>query len=189
MPKVFEDYFYFVRHGETENNALGLVTGVKDIPLNDAGITQASKAVHCVSALGIKSCICSSLMRAVQTAVLMLQKTGVTPVLVDGFKERDWGKLECTSKKELDNFVFSKMGVEPWGDFVKRNIEAVHSLTVEPPVLIVAHSGTFRALCDYLKIHIEKRPVINAWPYCFFKTGAGWNVTIVDNVQSQGGLP
>ncbi|MDR0454229.1 MAG: histidine phosphatase family protein [Deferribacteraceae bacterium] len=177
MSKVFGDRFYFARHGETENNVQGIVTGVKDVPLNDTGRMQASKANPYILALDIKSCICSPLIRAVGTAMLMLEGTGIKPVFVNGIGERSWGKLECTAKSELDKFIFNKMGVEPWDEFVLRNIEAVNPLDMETPVLVVAHSGTFRAFCEYLSIKIEKKPVINAWPYCFLKTDQIWNVT------------
>ena len=183
MSKIFGDRFYFARHGETENNALGLVTGTRDVPLNDVGKKQATRARHCVSTLGIKSCVCSPLKRAVDTAELMLQTTEVTPIPIDGIKERDWGKLECIDKNQLDNFAFANMGVEIWDDFVKRNIEALVSLSIENPFFIVAHSGTFRALCDYLRINIEKKPVLNAWPYIFFKTNSVWNVTVVGSAK------
>ncbi len=176
MLKVFGNRFYFARHGETDNNALGLVTGTKDVPLNDAGRKQASAAAVYMPALGITSCICSPLIRAVDTAILMLQNTGVVPVSVDGLEERHWGKLECTDKSQLDKYIFSEMNVEPWDEFIRRNVEAIRPLNMDTPLFIVAHSGTYRAFCDYLHIKIEKKPVLNAWPYCFFKTGGRWHV-------------
>ena len=39
MPTV-----YYIRHGETEWNALGRLQGVQDIPLNELGRTQSVHA-------------------------------------------------------------------------------------------------------------------------------------------------
>jgi broad specificity phosphatase PhoE len=35
---------YYIRHGETEWNALGRLQGTQDVPLNDLGRRQAAKA-------------------------------------------------------------------------------------------------------------------------------------------------
>ena len=170
--------FYFARHGETAYNARGVVTGACDIPLNEKGIVQAKEAASLVKYLHIASCITSPLERAIQTAQYMLENT-VTITPIPALYERHWGKLEGTPKENLDKYSFSDYEVETWEGFVERTILALAEIRLTAPVLIVAHSGTFRALNDYLCIKAVKKPVRNAWPYKFYLNDSGWQVTIV----------
>jgi len=42
--KVKMPTIYYIRHGETEWNALGRLQGVRDVPLNDLGREQAVRS-------------------------------------------------------------------------------------------------------------------------------------------------
>jgi probable phosphoglycerate mutase len=171
--------FYFSRHGETDNNVAGLVTGSFDMPLNQTGIAQAYSAAECVQTLPIDYCVCSPLQRARLTAELMLSKSAITPIDTDGLEERHWGQLENTPKTELDRYSFREMGVELWEEYIERTKLAFSKLDLSKNLFIVAHSGTFRVLCDCLHIKIEKQPVRNAWPYRFFQTDGEWFVDAI----------
>ncbi|MDR2883903.1 MAG: histidine phosphatase family protein [Deferribacteraceae bacterium] len=168
--------FYFARHGETDNNVQGLVTGSVDMPLNQNGINQAQLAADFVKGLPISRTVCSRLDRAYKTATLMLAQTAIQPILTDGLEERNWGRLENTPKDNLDRYSFTEMGVELWDEYIERTRATLAKLDFSTPLFIVAHSGTFRALCDCLNIKIEKRPVRNAWPYRFYQEDDEWFV-------------
>lgn len=176
---VLGDSFYFARHGETDYNIRGLVTGSRDIALNDRGLEQAMQSAGVISLIGAASCICSPLDRAATTARLMTALTDLEPVMVPDLTERCWGKLEGVSKKDLDKYSFHNHNVELWEDFTIRTVKSLAGVDVRRPVLIVAHSGTFRVLCEYLKINIRKQPVRNAWPYRFYHDGVVWYVEMV----------
>lgn len=171
--------FYFARHGETCYNVLGIVTGKRDISLNPAGIEQAVHAAEITRAIGIASCVASPLSRSLVTARLMLARSGITPRPVDGLEERHWGRLEGVYKYDLDKYSFPDYGVELWPDFMRRTIATLAALEHEAPLFVVAHSGTFRVLCDYLQINTVKKPVRNAWPYRFYRRNDSWHVEMI----------
>jgi probable phosphoglycerate mutase len=175
-PTVFSGQFYFVRHGETEFNNRGIVSGDQDVPLSSAGIAQSLAAAEIVADLNIASAFCSPLTRALDTARNILSKTTLSPLVINGLKERHWGRLQGISKKDLDKFDFTENGVEDWDIFSRRTIEALRSVEAIPPVLVVAHSGTFRVLLNHLKIDLEKKQVRNSHPYRFFQSGGEWKV-------------
>ena len=148
--RLFGSEFYFARHGQTHYNAQGLVTGTLDIPLDEVGVMQAKEMAAHSSGLAFVSCICSPMDRAQTTAELLLAgRSEIVPVAVAGLEERCWGALEGVSKHDLDNYDFPANGVEMWGQFASRTIETLAGVSAEIafPVFIVAHSGTFRAIC------------------------------------------
>ena len=42
---------YYIRHGETDWNALGKLQGTQDVPINERGRAQAAQAGHILSDL------------------------------------------------------------------------------------------------------------------------------------------
>jgi len=95
-------HFYFVRHAETEWNALQLCQGLKDIELNDKGRKTSLEFARKLSKIPIE-CICSSpLKRAYQTAETISQfQPDAQFNFIDELKERDWGELEGISSKKM----------------------------------------------------------------------------------------
>ncbi|OGA02675.1 MAG: hypothetical protein A2W68_19570 [Betaproteobacteria bacterium RIFCSPLOWO2_02_64_14] len=69
---LFERTFFYLRHGETEANRLGLITGATDIELNARGREQALAAVALVKALEVD---------AVYSSPLVVAHSGVFRVL------------------------------------------------------------------------------------------------------------
>ncbi|MDR2400743.1 MAG: histidine phosphatase family protein [Deferribacteraceae bacterium] len=179
LKSIFSEEFYFARHGETEYNSEGIVSGDWDIPLSSQGIVHSLAVSDLVAKLGIASAFCSPLSRAVDTARYLLSKTSVTPIVLNNLKERHWGNLQGVSKTLLTDYDFVENNVEDWKLFSDRTLLALKDIVSKPPVLIVAHSGTFRVLLAYLKINLEKKQVKNSYPYRFFKKGKFWNVTEV----------
>jgi broad specificity phosphatase PhoE len=176
LKPIFSDDFYFARHGETDYNSKGLVSGDKDVPLSPLGVSQTLSNAELVGKLGIMSAFCSPLIRAVDTAHNLLSKTEISPIIINRLKERHWGRLQGISKTELDKYNFPENGVEDWELFSRRTIAAIREIMAEPPIIIIAHSGTFRVLLSHLKINLERKQVKNAYPYKFFKFRGSWKV-------------
>lgn len=88
------NYIYVARHGETEYNRLGKYTGRTDIPLNENGIKQAEQLAEKLKNEKIDIAVCSSLLRAKQTAEIILENRNIKLIAEDGLKEIGMGVLE-----------------------------------------------------------------------------------------------
>ncbi|GAB7141286.1 histidine phosphatase family protein [Deferribacterales bacterium RsTz2092] len=175
---LFSNEFYFIRHGETEYNANGFVTGELDVPLNALGESQASLAALAMTNIDIRSCIISPMKRAVQTAEKILEnREDVRVITLDDLEERHWGKLAGKDKSTIDSYILDDMGVERWTTFTERVLRALASIQqMNIPVLIVAHSGTFRVISQYLQTTTIIRPIQNAYPYRFYQVSGIWRI-------------
>ena len=79
--------FYFIRHGETDWNMQGLITGQQDILLNEMGIAQAHQAKQHLQNLDIKTLCVSSLKRAQHTAEIINETLKCPIVVMDELRE------------------------------------------------------------------------------------------------------
>ena len=73
-----EKHVYFVRHGQTDSNIEHIYRG-KDAQLTDSGREQARTVAERVARLNIQAIISSTLPRAVETANIISERTGLTP--------------------------------------------------------------------------------------------------------------
>lgn len=94
-----ETHFYLIRHGESDANALGVVQGHSDHPLNKRGEAQAAAAGQWLADKGITSLSCSPLKRARRTAEIIAREARLPEPKADGvFIELDTG---CFSNLSL----------------------------------------------------------------------------------------
>lgn len=159
---------YYIRHGETEWNALGRLQGVRDIPLNELGRRQSVDAGHILSDLLMRdgrsetslTYVASPLGRARQTmelvrGVLKLPLSGYA--IDDRLREIGYGEWEGSTLAEMqakDPDLFAQRQAEKWtvappGGETYVSVQArmtdwYRGLTVD--VVAVAHGGTARAL-------------------------------------------
>ena len=159
---------YYIRHGETEWNALGRLQGVQDIPLNELGRKQSVHAGHILADLfgrdgqSVSSLpfVASPLGRARQTmdlvrGVLKLPLSGYA--IDDRLREIGYGEWEGSTLAELqakDPDLFARRQAEKWtvappgGETYvwvqARMTDWYRSLTAD--TVAVAHGGTARAL-------------------------------------------
>ncbi len=86
---------YYVRHGESEGNVQGIVSGGEhDALLTDEGRKQASRAGRDLKDKKIDLIVCSPMQRTVDTAQLIAKELGINPkdILVnEDFRERMMG--------------------------------------------------------------------------------------------------
>jgi broad specificity phosphatase PhoE len=87
------------RHGQTDFNVDDRWQGRIDPPLNATGLAQADALADALPG-GIDVLLCSPLLRARQTAEPVARRFGLTPQLVNDFRERDFGVFEGLSGED-----------------------------------------------------------------------------------------
>ncbi|WVN88859.1 uncharacterized protein L203_104073 [Cryptococcus depauperatus CBS 7841] len=88
-------WFFFVRHGQTEDNVRGIIQGQKDTPLNDYGRFEASRLAQRLEKTKIIEAWSSPLSRARETTEIVLKHHPQIPLqTADGLKERGLGSME-----------------------------------------------------------------------------------------------
>jgi probable phosphoglycerate mutase len=162
-PALLAGSFIFLRHGETENNRLGLVAGASDVPLNATGQAQARAAAQRLTAGGIDAIWSSPLRRARDTADCVAQALGLPVLVVPELAERNWGELEGRPR-ELRQRGVTPPGGESLEAFRARTLRGLQQIAPSRLPLIVAHSGTFRVLSDWLGLPPQTAPVANSLP-------------------------
>jgi broad specificity phosphatase PhoE len=147
------------RHGETVDNASGLILGRRDPPLSDVGLGQAARLAEQATALRVVAIWCSPLLRAQQTAAIVAEAIGVGPTILDDLIESARGSWEgqpvahlartepaLWAAFEAGDRDFRFPGGESLLDQVKRTRQALDVVTPgAAPALVVAHAGTIRA--------------------------------------------
>ena len=91
---------FFVRHGLTDWNAQRRFQGTCDIPLNKAGLTQATTAARRCADLQIERIYHSTLLRAAQTAQAVSTSTGAPLIPCRGFNEVCMGVFQSLTREE-----------------------------------------------------------------------------------------
>jgi len=159
---------YYIRHGETEWNALGRLQGVQDIPLNELGRSQSVGAGEILADLFARdrrseaslAFVASPLGRARQTmelvrGVLRLPRSGYA---IDGrLREIGYGEWEGATLAEAqaqDPDLFARRQAEKWtvsppgGEtYVAVQARVSHWYRdLKADTVAVAHGGTARAL-------------------------------------------
>ena len=82
---------YIIRHGKTDWNLKYKLQGKTDIPLNEEGIKMAREAGE-----RYKVCFCSPLIRAKETARLLLVGRDIPVIYDDRLMEMGFGEYEGT---------------------------------------------------------------------------------------------
>lgn len=150
---------FIARHGETVDNASGLILGRRDPPLSDVGREQSARLAEQAAALGVVALWSSPLLRARQTAAVVAEAIGVAVTILDDLIESDRGTWEGQSVAQIaevspelhaafeagaENFAFP--AGESLLDQVQRTRKALGVVASGPgPPLVVAHAGTIRA--------------------------------------------
>jgi broad specificity phosphatase PhoE len=142
--------FYFLRHGQTDWNRLGLMQGQTDMPLNGLGLTQARKAAALLADAGIATICTSPLKRALLTAEIIAARLHVPIRVIAGLKECAFGIGEGSPRGEwLESWRRGGRldGAESHAAFIERTLGGLNEALRQPgPVLIVAHGGTYWAV-------------------------------------------
>jgi alpha-ribazole phosphatase/probable phosphoglycerate mutase len=156
-----------------------------DVPLSENGVGQitrlsaflSAEVRKCGSAEGKNSCTlgavyCSGLSRAVKSAEIIAEPFGLKPIVVEDFKERNFGVWEGMSFDEIQEkypdafnawaenpLKFSPMEGESTLDVRDRSLKVFSEITGKhngDSIAIVAHGGINRViLCELMGIPLE----------------------------------
>lgn len=174
--------FYFLRHGQTHLNTIcvieddvkkwGVQGGGTNSALNETGIEQARTAQIVVRALKKEKIVCSSLGRAIQTAVLIDPDCPIE--FVDDIKERDYGEHEGKLLPR-EAFEGDYPGCELFKLFSNRVAKGAEHLRT-PGMLMVAHRGVLDVMATLLNVELKEEHVQNARVLHFKTDGSKWTV-------------
>ncbi len=147
---------YMVRHGEVDDNLLGLYN-LADDSLNEHGIEQAIQLREKIKTINYDIVISSPLLRAIQTASLI--NVGRKKIILDSrLRERELGSLggqplDSVDREDYWNYYSNhQYGTS---ESVRSLFERVYTFLDElqksdyHSVLIVAHSGVSKAFHGY----------------------------------------
>lgn len=85
---------YIMRHGRTDWNDRHKLQGRTDIPLNEDGRRMAEKAAEEYRDIPLDVCWCSPLIRAKETAEIVLRGRGIPIMTDDRLREMSFGDYE-----------------------------------------------------------------------------------------------
>jgi len=163
MPTIF-----YIRHGETEWNALGRLQGTQDIPLNDLGRKQAASAGAILAGLFARDgrnetsleFVASPLVRARSTMELVRGSLSLPPdqfAIDTRLREIGYGQWEGATlaqmqvedpdlfaRRQTEKWTVSPPGGESYVEVQARVNDWYRQLTAD--TVAVAHGGTARAL-------------------------------------------
>lgn len=166
---------YIMRHGKTEWNELKKLQGRTDIPLNDAGREMARIAHEEYKSLNIDVCYCSPLVRALETAKIVLKDRNIPIITDDRLMEMGFGDYEGVTDyfdntdcpinvlfKHPEKYTESVGGAETFEELFKRTGEFLEE-KIKPDiregknVLIVGHGAMNSSIiCQIKKLPIEE---------------------------------
>jgi broad specificity phosphatase PhoE len=150
------------RHGETDDNARGVVQGSIDTPLNARGRQQAHELAAQVEGERVAAIWTSHLSRAAETAAIVGAAVGIEPRVDERLAESRRGSWEGRALADIEREEpgawaawhrggadFRFPGGESLAEHQERVLEALEEIGRGPlPALVVAHGGSIRvALC------------------------------------------
>lgn len=150
---------YIARHGETNENAQGIVQGWLDTELNENGISQAIAAARNFNK-PVQVIYSSDLKRAVRTAEEFRGKYPKVPYIEDArLRERNFGDAAGTHRNDHDREQFwanekevTISNAESLVDFTQRVNDFLLDLKTKNynSVLVVAHGGVLNRVQSIL---------------------------------------
>jgi uncharacterized phosphatase len=145
---------YYVRHGESEGNAAGVLVGASmDSPLTKLGEQQAKQAALLLGDKNIELVVSSPLLRALRTAEIIAKEIGYSgQILTDPLLlERDFGEASGLPRKQAFELLDSPnaaKGVESVETFYDRMQQALDWLRALPAerIMVAGHAGAGKML-------------------------------------------
>jgi broad specificity phosphatase PhoE len=149
---------YIARHGQNEDNANGILTGHRDMPLTSIGQKQAYDLAENIKEAEITfdAVYTSPLVRASKTAEIVCETLGLSkPIVLDALIERNFGTMTgklvadieklCAPdivKTENTIYFLSPSGAETFPELLNRArhvLDCIHKEHPSGSVLLVTH--------------------------------------------------
>lgn len=138
---------FLIRHGETEHNKEGAITGQTDVSLNQKGVEQAEKLAQRLENEDFDAVYSSDLERTYETTKIVAEKQGLHPERFKEFREMDFGDLEGDPKST-------------WGEKVENSDIERHLLRPENGETIEEVSERFIGKLDELRESRDNEKVL-----------------------------
>jgi broad specificity phosphatase PhoE len=155
-----------VRHGATTLSAEDRFAGATDIPLSDEGRSQAAALAERLRDDPIDAIYCSPMRRTLETASIIADPHGLTPVSRPALREIDHGHWEGLTRPEVesrfkdeyarweeDPFSSAPAGGECGVDVMARALPVVRAIVEahhDQLVVVVSHKATIRLIISSL---------------------------------------
>lgn len=173
---------YLIRHGATEGDGLKRYKGSIDVALSEKGVRQiGAVASYLKKLIGEDHCsvYSSPLSRALKSAEIIGERLGIKPVVIEEFRERNFGLWEGMTFDEIVRLYpqeFEAWRADPLKysppqgestlqvrERIIRGFKKIEELNAHNPsritdhsIIIVAHGGVNRIiLCEFLGIPLE----------------------------------
>ncbi len=153
---------FVVRHGQDQDNAVGILNGRRDTDLTNAGRKQARETAAKLKSYAIDIIYTSPLKRAYETARIIADKIGTDEIIVDEhLMEREYGILTGTRIDEIAKnakkifqshgatYFIETDGAESYPKLMERARKILKEISKRHPeknILIVSHSGIARMI-------------------------------------------
>lgn len=167
-----------VRHGATSLTAEDRFSGDIGVDLSDEGRAQVAALAKRLTSCTITAVYCSTLTRAIDTAALLGEPHGLTPIVNDGLREISHGHWEGMARRDVeqkfpdeyaawdaDPFTFAPSGAESGLSVMARALPVVRDIVTRhegEQVVIVSHKATLRLLLSSL-LGVDPRGYRDRW--------------------------
>ena len=144
----------FCTHQTSEDNLAGLASGHCDTPLSDLGREQAAERREEMRDEHFDAAFCSDLVRATETATIVLEGRGIAAVADSRLRELDYGELTHRPVPEvlgqaLEHVDVPYPGGESYVDATERMrafLDETAARLGDARVLLIGHRATHHAL-------------------------------------------
>ena len=153
---------YYVRHGQSEWNVENKICGSTDVPLTDKGRQQAKESAQNILDAGIKAdmILSSPLSRALETAKIISEVTGIPYMAKEELTEQNFGRYEGVSPRSDPEFQLAKqqfINSYDGGESMLKLAQRIYNLLDELKAdkdkiyILVAHNGIARVVKSYFE--------------------------------------
>lgn len=143
-------FLYVIHHGKTDWNVEKRIQGHADIPLNSDGIHESEALKKLIDPIPLMHCFSSDLLRAVQTAEIILKDRNIEVVKDPRLRERDFGKWQGALNRLLPK---TDKGIETdQAISIRVNAflqEVVHNCS-SGHILVITHWGIIKTILSMI---------------------------------------